>query len=188
MNLLVTTRAERVRRLGSFSGVALTYPEHGATAGTMPPDASHLDVDVPIGRGDRVFARAADTILGWGMHRGAGLDVVATTPRAEVDAIALVTFVRGLPIGVSVPCRVLAVVDEPDRRGFTYGTLPGHLESGEERFEVVREADGTIRLRIRAFSRHVAAPAEWLGPLTSFGQRLVTARYVQAVRRGAAGR
>ena len=29
---------------------------------------------------------------------------------------------------VRAPCRVVYVVDEPDRRGFAYGTLPGHPE------------------------------------------------------------
>ncbi|SIP67631.1 hypothetical protein BN9982_740001 [Mycobacterium tuberculosis] len=33
------------------------------------------------------------------------------------------------------PCRVVYVIDEPDVRGFGYGTLPGHPVSGEERRE-----------------------------------------------------
>jgi uncharacterized protein (UPF0548 family) len=33
---------------------------------------------------------------------------------------------------IRVPCRVVYVLDEPERRGFAYGTLPGHPESGEE--------------------------------------------------------
>ena len=35
---------------------------------------------------------------------------------------------------LQAPCRVVYVIDEPDIRGFAYGTLPGHPESGEERF------------------------------------------------------
>ena len=57
---------------------------------------------------------------------------------------------------VRAPCRVVYVVDEPDRRGFAYGTLPGHAESGEERFvvrydpatdEVCAEVDGVLEAR-----------------------------------------
>lgn len=190
MKLLLTTPPRRAELLAEFADAPLTYPEHehGATAGPLPPDAAHLDLDVPIGRGARVFDRAAEAVLGWQMHRGAGLDVRATTPRAQLDTLVLVTFVRGLPLGLSAPCRVLSVADRPDRQGFTYGTLPGHLESGEERFEVVRDPTGLVRLRIVAFSRHAPGPARWLGPLTSSGQRIVTGRYVQAVRRAAAGR
>lgn len=189
MKPLLTTPRRRAELLVELADAPLTYPEHehGATAATLPPGASHLELDVPIGRGRRVFDRAAEAVLSWQMHRGAGLDVRATASRAEVGAIALVTFVRGLPIGLSAPCRVLRVADEPDRRGFTYGTLPGHLESGEERFEVVRDDHGVVTLRIVAFSRHTPGPARWLGPLTSAGQRVVTGRYVQAVRRAAAG-
>jgi uncharacterized protein (UPF0548 family) len=190
MKLLLTTPTRRGELLTELRDASLTYPEHehGATARQLPPDASHLDLDIPIGRGRRVFARAAEAVLGWQMHRGAGLDVRATTSRAEPGTLVLITFVRGLPVGLSAPCRVLGVVDEPDRRGFIYGTLPGHLESGEERFEVIRDEDEVVRLRLVAFSRHTPGPARWLGPLTSYGQRIVTGRYVAAVRRAAAGR
>jgi uncharacterized protein (UPF0548 family) len=37
---------------------------------------------------------------------------------------------------LQAPCRVVYVIDEPDIRGFAYGTPPGHPESGEERFAV----------------------------------------------------
>ena len=188
MDLLLTTRARRVALLDQLRDAELTYAEVGATAGWLPPDAQPLRRTVAIGRGDRVFARAADAILGWRMHHLAGLDVVASTPTAQVGTTLLVTFVRGLPIGLSAPCRVVDVVDADDRRGFTYGTLPGHPEAGEERFEVSRDADGTIRLHLVAFSRHATAATRALGPATSVGQRLVTHRYVQATRRAAAGR
>lgn len=109
------------------------------------------------------------------------MKLLLTTPRRRGE-------LRGVPVGLSAPCRVLSVADEPDRQVFAYGTLPGHLESGEERFEVVRDDDGVVTLRIVAFSRHTPGPARWLGPLTSSGQRVVAARYVRAARRAAAGR
>ncbi len=67
----------------------------------------------------------------WGMLRGAGVRVEATT---DVAAVGSEVIVHLGP--VRVPCRVVYVVDEPDRRGFAYGTLPGHAESGEELFLV----------------------------------------------------
>jgi hypothetical protein len=51
------------------------------------------------------------------------------------------------------PCRVVYVIDEPRRRGFAYGTLPGHPESGEEAFVLEQRDDGTIASNIIAFSR-----------------------------------
>ncbi|HEV8560641.1 MAG TPA: DUF1990 family protein [Actinophytocola sp.] len=42
------------------------------------------------------------------------------------------------------PGRVVHVVEEEHRRGFAYGTLPGHPECGEEAFLLERHADGTV--------------------------------------------
>ena len=59
---------------------------------------------------------------------------------------------------VREPVQIVAVVDEPDRRGFAYGTLPGHPVSGEEAFVVHRAADGSAWLTLRSLTR---APAGW---------------------------
>jgi uncharacterized protein (UPF0548 family) len=46
------------------------------------------------------------------------------------------------------------VIDEPDRFGFAYGTLPQHAESGEERFSVEYHPDtDEVWYDIYAFSR-----------------------------------
>ena len=80
------------------------------------------------------------------------------------------------------PCRVVYVVDEPDIRGFGYGTLPGHPESGEERFMVRRDpSTSAVFAEITAFSR----PGSWLtkagGPFVGVLQRFMARRYVRAV-------
>ena len=73
------------------------------------------------------------------------------------------------------------VVDEPDRAGFAYGTLPGHPESGEELFAVELRTDGSVVATIYAFSR----PARWYtrlgGPVARLAQRLMTRRYLAAM-------
>jgi len=74
------------------------------------------------------------------------------------------------------------VVDEPHVRGFAYGTLPGHPESGEERFVVRHDpVTSAVYAEVSAFSR----PATWYskagGPFTSLAQRLMNKRYVRAV-------
>ena len=83
--------------------------------------------------------------------------VEATT---EIAAVGSEVIVHLGP--VQAPCRVVYVVDEPDRRGFAYGTLPGHAESGEELFlvrydpateDVFRGGDGVLP------ARHVVEPA-----------------------------
>jgi uncharacterized protein (UPF0548 family) len=80
-----------------------------------------------------------------------------------------------------IPVRVVYVIDEPARRGFAYGTLPGHPERGEEAFVVERSADDSVWLVIRAFSRP-AGPLVWIGyPLARLMQAIYTARYERAL-------
>jgi len=77
---------------------------------------------------------------------------------------------------------VVYVVDEPDRRGFAYGTLPGHAESGEELFLVRHDpATDDVFAVVRAFSRHATWWSRLGSPVTSLVQRVVTTRYLTAV-------
>ena len=84
-------------------------------------------------------------------------------------------------VGVNAPVRVVYVVDEGGRKGFAYGTLPGHPESGEEAFVVDLGQDGRVTLTISAFSRPSSLLARWGGPLSRGVQRWVTDRYLRAV-------
>jgi uncharacterized protein (UPF0548 family) len=113
----------------------------------------------------------------YGMLRGAGLRVTATTEVAQVGSDVL-----GRLGPFVAPCRVVQVTVEPNRRGFAYGSLPGHAVSGEEMFGVRYDpADDGVYSEVVAFSR----PATWwrrLGaPVLAVIQRVVTARYLNAV-------
>lgn len=164
--------------LHTLEELPLTYSEVGATAsGRLPPGYGHLHVEKQIGTGRERFERAADSVMRWGMQRGAGLRVRASTEVAAVDTVVLVRM-GFLP----APCRVVYVVDEPDIRGFGYGTLPGHPESGEERFVVRRDpATDSVFAEVSAFSR----PATWWsragGPVVSVAQRIIARRYLRGV-------
>lgn len=151
-----------------------TYPEVGATAG-QPPAGYHHDrvaTDLGADEGDR-FRRAGQAVLDWVPQRGAGIRVF---PDQTVTADQ--TFVLVLPLpgaGWAVaPARVVYLVDDPDRVGFAYGTLPGHPESGEEAFLVVRAA-GRVRFEVIAFSR----PEDLLARL---GRPIARALQVRTIR------
>ncbi|MCV7150247.1 DUF1990 domain-containing protein [Mycolicibacterium pyrenivorans] len=164
-------------KLSALSGKPLTYTEVGATAGPMPPGYHHLRKSSVIGRGRDRFDEAAANGMRWGMLRGAGLRVEAATPVAEVGAEVLVHLGP-----VVAPCRVVYVVDEPDRRGFAYGTLPGHAESGEELFLVRYDpATEDVIAEVVAFSRHATWWSRLGSPVTSLLQRLITDRYLRAL-------
>jgi len=164
-------------KISDLAGRPMTYTEQGATAADMPAGYRHVRAAKRIGYGRLRFEQAADAVLRYGMLRGAGLRVDATTDVARVG-----TDVLGRLGPFVAPCRVVYVLDEPDRRGFAYGSLPGHAVRGEELFAVRYDpSDGAVYAEVAAFSR----PAAWwsrLGtPILRLSQHLVTRRYLDAV-------
>ena len=164
--------------LETLEELPLTYSEVGATAASqLPAGYDHLHIERQIGTGQQRFEQAADAVMRWGMQRGAGLRVQASSEVVEVDTVVLVRM-GFLP----APCRVVYVIDEPDIRGFAYGTLPGHPECGEERFVVRRDpTTSAVFAEVSAFSR----PATWWSkagrPLVSVAQRVIARRYLRGV-------
>ena len=163
--------------LARLSDEPFTYTEIGATAGRLPDGYHHVSKSARIGTGRARFEEAAARVMRWGMLRGAGVRPRPSTEVAQAGSVVVV----GLG-PVRAPCRVVYVVDEHDRRGFAYGTLPGHPESGEELFAVRHDpADDAVYAEVVAFSRHATWWSRAAGPVTSLIQRIVTARYVEAV-------
>jgi uncharacterized protein (UPF0548 family) len=83
---------------------------------------------------------------------------------------------------VEAPVRVVSVIDEPDRRGFAYGTLDGHPLSGEESFVIERTPDGSVWLQIRQFSQPASRAWRWVEPVLRRQQREMAQRYLSALR------
>jgi uncharacterized protein (UPF0548 family) len=86
--------------------------------------------------------------LGW---------VEAWTPDTPIRPGELVA-VMGRVVGLwwLNSCRIVYVVDESGpvgKFGFAYGTLPGHVESGEERFLIEWNQGDGVWYDILAFSR-----------------------------------
>ncbi|GAB2464154.1 DUF1990 family protein [Jatrophihabitans fulvus] len=160
--------------------MTLTYAEVGATRGALPSGYRHVRRSRVLHRRD--LDDAADDLFTWQAHRRAGLRTPASTPRVA-DGVEVESGFGVGPLRVRVPCRVVYVIDEPDRRGFAYGTLPGHPETGEEAFVIDRAADRTLTFTITAFSR----PATWYarlgGPVATFVQDRITDRYLRALDR-----
>lgn len=164
-------------KLSDLADRSLTYADVGATAAALPAGYHHVRLSAPIGSGRARFEGAADAVMRYGMLRGAGLRVTATT-----DVAAVGTDVLGKLGPFAAPCRVVYVVDELNRRGFAYGSLPGHAVSGEEMFGVRFEpADESVHAEVVAFS----TPATWWSqigaPVASLVQRVITRRYLSVV-------
>ena len=133
-----------------------TYEAVGATAGT-PPSGFVVDrTRIKLGEGETVFRSAIDALRRWEQFN---LDWVEAWPSDTPIQKGEVVAVMGRAIGVwwLNACRVVYVVDEAgpiSKFGFAYGTLPGHVESGEERFLIEWDkSDDSVWYGIVAFSR-----------------------------------
>ena len=163
--------------MDDLATLQLTYQEVGATAGPLPDGYHHVRKSAVIGHGRPRFEQAAARVMRWGMLRGAGVRVDASSEVAAVGSEVLV----GLG-PLHAPCRVVYVVDDTDRRGFAYGTLPGHPESGEELFAVRYDpATDEVNAEVVAFSRHATWWSKLGSPVTSLAQRIITTRYLTAL-------
>ncbi|MGY2082680.1 DUF1990 family protein [Blastococcus sp. SYSU DS0539] len=171
----------------TLTDAPLTYTEVGATGSPgLPAGYHHAEHSAVVGSGPAAFERAVAAVLGWRAQRGAGLRISATGQASTPGTVVVLT--AGLPrFGYDIPCRVVWSSTEGVERGFAYGTLPGHPESGEERFTVRLTDDGDVVYTIRVFFRLASPAARLAGPLSLVLQRAATARYVSAIRRAARG-
>jgi uncharacterized protein (UPF0548 family) len=165
-------------RLADLAARQLTYEPRGLTLdGPLPAGYHHLEVERRLGAGDAAYRRACESVMTYGAQRGLGLRPRATAPRAAVGVEILS---RLLVVGV--PCRIVWAVEGAERTGFGYGTLEGHIESGEEGFLVERRG-AEVYAVVRAYSR----PAGWLtrlgGPLSRRLQRVAALGYLRALQR-----
>jgi uncharacterized protein (UPF0548 family) len=172
--------------LGRLASAPFTYPEVGATRDDrFPVGYPAAERSGVVGSGRAAFERAVDAVFDWRAQRGVGLRVRASgSPRTPGTVVVLTA---GLPrFGYDMPCRVVWAQTHGDARGFGYGSLPGHPESGEESFVVSIDADGEVVFRTRVFSRLASPLARLGGPASRAVQFAALDRYVTAVT--AAGR
>lgn len=155
----------------------LTYADVGATAGELPPGYRHLRISRCIGHGRDVMDAAVETLFTWRMHERAGLN------RVEGPDVAVAgSDVAFRWVGIRIECRVVEVVDEAEVRGFAYGTLPRHPETGEERFEVrIDPSTGEVTATVTAFSRPAGSLLRVAGPVGRLVQRRMAERYLAAL-------
>ena len=160
--------------LAAHSRLAFTYTAVGSTA-TTPPSGYVVDrTRARLGDGEAAFLAAKAALARWDHFRLGWVEAgPPDTPLAVGACVAVVARVLG--VWWLNACRIVYTVDEVgpvSRFGFAYGTLPGHAESGEERFLVEWDhADDSVWYDIVAFSR-ARHPLARLGyPLTRRTQK-----------------
>jgi uncharacterized protein (UPF0548 family) len=160
-----------------------TYADIGATLDGWQPEGFRHDRDDSIlGSGQEAYRRAVRGLETWEAHRLPGVRVFPTERGIVRGATVIVTL--GTPrVALAAPCRIVRVIDQPDRWGFAYGTLPGHPEQGEEAFVVSLLPDARVRFEIVAFSRPGAALVRLAAPIGRRLQRRVTHGYLRTLER-----
>ncbi len=149
--------AESIRPfLAAQAKLPFTYPAVGATA-TTPPAGFVVDhTRIKLGEGEDAFRSATAALRRWEQFRLGWVE--AWSPETPIQ-VGEVVAVMGRAIGLwwLNSCRIVYVVDESgpiNKFGFAYGTLPGHVESGEERFLIEwDQGDDGVWYDILAFSR-----------------------------------
>lgn len=145
--------------ISSQTDLPFTYADVGATRfdPTSAPRGFVLDHNrVQLGFGNEVYERAVAALKQW---RQFGLGWVTAVPsgvKLEKDAVVAVK-ARACGTWSLSACRVVYLIDEQTlgrRSGFAYGTLPDHVERGEERFLIeLNPVDNSVWYDILAFSQ-----------------------------------
>ncbi len=171
-------------------GLPLSYPDVGATSGAPPAGYRRDHHRGRLGAGPEVFGRACAAFRGWAMFDLGWIGVWPPGgPIREGAVVAVVA--RGFGVWSAFACRVVRAWETHgpvESLGFAYGTLPGHVLAGEERFEVGWDrADGSVWYDVLAYSR----PVGWLGragyPLIRRAQRRFAPDSLRAMARASRG-
>ncbi|MFN8302119.1 MAG: YndJ family transporter [Saprospiraceae bacterium] len=145
---------------------AFTYSEVGRTADTEAcvEGFDHDAQCVVVGRGLADFERARQALREWAHFPPAWTRILpGQAPLSAGNTVAM--FFRLFGLWWHNSCRIVYAVEEPRRFGFAYGTLPAHLERGEELFLVRLDEEERVWYEIRAFSRPGALLARLAYPV-----------------------
>jgi uncharacterized protein (UPF0548 family) len=132
------------------------YSAVGATAATLPAGYAVDQTRIELGAGEPVFETAKAALQRWQQFRLGWVDVWPPDTPLKVGQVVAI---MGWAVGFwwLNACRIIYTVDESreiTRFGFAYGTLPGHVASGEERFLIEWDRDtDQVAYDILAFSK-----------------------------------
>jgi uncharacterized protein (UPF0548 family) len=192
MFLLTRPSDEQIRNvIAAQSNAPFTYPFVGTSRAATPQPGYKLDRNrIRLGAGAEVFARAVDAVRRWEMFNFGWMQLC--WPDAPIEPGATVAVLASLPaLWTLNACRIAYTVDEdgPVRRyGFAYGTLPEHVERGEERFLVEwSRADDAVWYDILAFSQPKSVLAKLGYPVARLLQKRFAYESKRAMLRAVMG-
>ncbi len=179
------------RFLDAQQQLPFNYPYSlvGATREGTPSGYDLLHYRVCLGTGRAVFEAAQAALRAWQQFPHDLADIYPANPPLQTGT-TVVVLLRALGMWKLASCRIVYTLEDgnPDRPGamqqfgFAYGTLPGHVERGEERFAVQWDRrDNSVWYDLKSFSR----PATWLvwlgKPLARYFQRRFATQSARAL-------
>jgi uncharacterized protein (UPF0548 family) len=176
-------------RIGRFlddqRSLPFSYPEVGASREGAPPGYPVNQLRGRLGVGPETFARAVEALRGWKMYETGWTKLC--WPDAPITA-GTVVGILGRHFGVWSlnACRIAYTIEEEgpplERYGFAFGTLPAHVERGEERFTVEwHRADDSVWYEVFAFARPAHPLARAGPPFVRLVQRQFAAASLRAM-------
>ena len=149
------------RFLAEQAALDFSYSAVGATAAEPPAGFTVDRTRIELGTGEAVFDAARAALRRWEQFRLGWVDVWSPETPLEVGRVVAILG-RGAGLWWINSCRIVYTVDESGpctKFGFGYGTLPGHIARGEERFLVEwNRSTDQVAYDILAFSKpnHIA--------------------------------
>ena len=138
------------------SSLPYSYADVGATAVLAPPGYRIDHNRTKLGEGGETYDRAVSALKHWQQFNIGWVRIVPPETALELRAVVAVE-ARAFGLWSLNAARVIYTFDDVRaglaKFGFAYGTLPDHVEEGEERFTVEWLEDDSVWYDIYAFSR-----------------------------------
>lgn len=166
------------RFIDSQQDLPFSYEAVGATNAQLPSGYTIDHNRIQLGKGQTLFERAVEALKEWKQFDLGWVTIVPPGVAVKVGSTVAVK-ARALGTWSLSAARVVYLLEEsrPVKRfGFAYGTLPDHVETGEERFTIEwHDENDSVWYDILAFSR----PQHALGKLGFPLARMLQKRFAR---------
>ena len=178
-----------IRQYGEkHAKLGFTYSQVGLTKDYVCPAGFQVNhARSTLGIGQECFLNSVEAIrcfrmldLGW---------LQCSPPEREVkEEMTVCTVMRMFGVYTVAATRVVYVEDRGSKFGFAYGTLPGHIVSGEERFTTTIDvSSGEVCFEVFSFSKAASMAHRLLWPLISRTQKRFCKQSIDVMRSQSSG-
>jgi uncharacterized protein (UPF0548 family) len=134
-----------------------------------------------VGTGLDAFEKAVLCLSQFAVHERAGFQVLKTSNSLEVNSCVLLKLSL-FPFYITSVCRITNIISSSNTFGFTYGTLPHHIEVGEELFLIELTKTNNVLFKIKTISRPGNKFAILVKPYSNHLQLKFNNRYLLSMK------